>query len=69
MGWKPKSLCKQPTGAYDEGEDIQYFADEPDSWIATRSSSFVIFFPEDAHMPLISSGQLHKVVVKITTSW
>ena len=69
MGWKPKSLCKNPTGAYDEGEDIQYFADEPDSWIATKSGSFVIFFPEDAHMPLISSEQLHKVVVKITTAW
>jgi YhcH/YjgK/YiaL family protein len=69
MGWKSKSLCKNPTGAYDPEEDIQYFADVPDAWIATHSGSFVIFFPEDAHMPLISSGQLHKVVVKITTSW
>jgi len=65
MGWKPKSLCKNPTGAYDQEEDIQYFADEPDAWITTKSGFFVIFFPEDAHMPLISSGQLHKVVVKI----
>jgi YhcH/YjgK/YiaL family protein len=68
MGWKPKSLCKKPTGAYDKGEDIQYFADEPDAWIETKSGSFVIFFPDDAHMPLISSGQLHKVVVKIAIS-
>lgn len=65
MGWKPKSLCKNPTGAYDPEEDIQYFTDEPDSWIATKSGFFVIFFPEDAHMPLISSGQLHKVVIKV----
>jgi len=68
MGWKPKSLCKNPTGAYDEGEDIQYFADEPDTWVATNSGVFVIFFPEDAHIPLIASGQLHKVVVKILAS-
>ncbi len=68
MGWKSKSLCKNPTGAYDPQEDIQYFADEPDAWIATKSGSFVIFFPEDAHMPLISSGQLHKVVVKIAAA-
>ncbi|HNZ64881.1 MAG TPA: YhcH/YjgK/YiaL family protein [Smithella sp.] len=68
MGWKPKSLCKKPTGAYDAGEDIQYFADEPDSWVATKRGSFVIFFPEDAHMPLIASGQLHKVVVKIAAA-
>ena len=68
MGWKAKSLCKNPASAYDPAEDIQYFADEPDVWIATQSGSFVIFFPEDAHMPLISPGQLHKVVVKIAVA-
>lgn len=68
MGWKPKSMCKKPTCAYDQEEDIQYFADEPDAWISTKSGSFVIFFPEDAHMPLISSGQIHKVVVKVAVA-
>lgn len=68
MGWKPKSFCKNPTSAYDPEEDIQYFADEPDAWIATQPGAFVISFPEDAHMPLISSGQLHKVVVKIAVA-
>ena len=68
MGWKPKSLCKQPAGAYDHATDMQFFADEPDAWLATQSGAFVIFFPEDAHMPLISSGQLHKVVVKVAVT-
>jgi biofilm protein TabA len=65
MGWKPKSLCKKPAGKYDQKTDEQLFADKPDAWISTVSGAFVIFFPEDAHMPLISSGQLHKVVVKV----
>lgn len=65
MGWKPKSLCKKPAGKYDEKNDEQIFMDEPDAWISTQRGAFVIFFPEDAHMPLISSGQIHKVVVKI----
>lgn len=65
MGWKPKSLCSQPVGEYDPKSDIQFFADEPDAWISTKCGAFAIFFPEDAHMPLISSGQLHKVVVKV----
>lgn len=65
MGWKPKSLCKQPTQEYDEKKDIQFFADKPNAWLATESGAFAIFFPEDAHMPLISSGQIHKVIVKI----
>ncbi len=65
MGWRPKATCKLPSGAYDKETDLQFFADVPDAWLATRRGAFAIFFPEDAHMPLISSGKLHKVVVKI----
>ena len=57
MGWKPKSMCNQPSGEYDQKADI-----------ATKSGAFVIFFPEDAHMPLISSEQIHKVVVKVAVA-
>jgi biofilm protein TabA len=68
MGWKPKSLCNQPTQDYDEKTDLQFFADKPDAWLATESGAFAIFFPEDAHMPLISRGEIHKVVVKIAAA-
>ncbi len=65
MGWRPKSLCKQPSGKYNPETDLQFFMDDPVAWLPTQSGSFAIFFPEDAHMPLISSGQIHKVIVKI----
>jgi len=65
MGWKPRSLCKHPFGKYDPKNDEQIFTDEPDAWISAQSGTFVIFFPEDAHMPLISSEPIHKVIVKI----
>jgi biofilm protein TabA len=68
MGWRPKLSCEEPTGRYDEESDLQLFADTPDAWLATQSGAFAIFFPEDAHMPLISSGQIHKVVVKIAVN-
>jgi len=68
MGWKPKSSCKHPTDEYDPETDIQFFSDEPDSWLSTGSGVFAIFFPEDAHMPLISLGQIHKVVVKVAAN-
>ena len=68
MGWKPKSLCKKPAGKYDQKNDEQIFMDEPDAWISVQSGAFAIFFPEDAHMPLISSGQIHKVVVKVAVA-
>jgi biofilm protein TabA len=65
MGWKPKSLCRRPAGEYNPTSDFQVFADEPDAWVTVKSGTFAIFFPEDAHMPLISSGNIHKVVVKV----
>ena len=65
MGWKAKSLCAQPSKEYDEKTDVQLFKDNPDVWLSITCGIFAIFFPEDAHMPMISSGQLHKVVVKV----
>jgi biofilm protein TabA len=68
MGWKPRSLCREPTRGYDQKKDLQFFADQPDAWLATEKGAFVIFFPEDAHMPLISQEDIHKVVVKIAAT-
>lgn len=65
MGWKPASRCLQPSTTYDPKADFQLFRDEPDAWVSTAPGAFAIFFPEDAHMPLISPGRLHKVVVKV----
>lgn len=68
MGWKPAMACKNPAGEYDQEKDIQFFTDKPDAWFSTAPGAFAIFFPEDAHMPLIGSGQLHKVVVKVSVN-
>ncbi|MFK5893182.1 MAG: YhcH/YjgK/YiaL family protein [Pseudomonadota bacterium] len=65
MGWKPRLLCHQLSKEYNQTTDLQFFADEPDLWLAIKSGSFALFFPEDAHMPLISSEKIHKVIVKI----
>ena len=68
MGWKPGSSCKHPSTAYDQMADIQYFADEPDAWVPVRSGTFAVFFPEDAHQPLVSTETIHKVVVKVAVN-
>lgn len=65
MGWKSLTSCKHPAGEFDKESDIQFFGDDPDVWLPVKPGFFVIFFPEDAHMPMISEGQLHKVVVKV----
>jgi YhcH/YjgK/YiaL family protein len=65
MGWKPLAECRAPATDYDAARDIRFFDDAPSSWIATPAGSFCLFFPDDAHAPLVSSGMIRKVVVKI----
>jgi biofilm protein TabA len=65
MGWKPVAGCVDPATDYDAARDIRFFNDVPSSWVATPPGSFCLFFPEDAHAPLVSTGMIHKVVVKI----
>jgi biofilm protein TabA len=65
MGWKPLADCHNPIGDYSAEMDIRFFHDEPASWIATPPYAFCIFFPEDAHAPLVGTGNICKVVFKI----
>ena len=65
MGWKPLAECTDPATDHDSVRDIRFFNDAPASWIATPPGSFCVFFPDDAHAPLVSSGMIRKVVVKI----
>ncbi len=65
MGWKPTADCKSIDTEYDDEKDIMFFKDSPDSWTPVPAGSFVIFFPQDAHAPLVGSGQIHKAVLKI----
>lgn len=65
MGWKPLADCHQPVSEYSSASDIQFFHDAPDAWIATPENSFCLFFPDDAHAPLVSSHHIHKIVFKI----
>jgi len=65
MGYRAKKTCHKSNDEYSQKNDVQFFEDAPSSWCATSSGSFAIFFPEDAHMPLIADEMLHKVVVKV----
>lgn len=65
MGWKPTSACTLVDTAYNADKDIEFFKDEPDRWTKVPAGSFVIFFPQDAHAPLVSNEEIHKAVLKI----
>jgi biofilm protein TabA len=65
MGWKPTAACVMSDVSYDPEKDIEFFKDVPDRWTPVPTGSFAIFFPIDAHAPLVSTGRIHKAVLKI----
>src|SRR3990170_2294918 len=65
MGWKPLADCHNPVSCYSAEKDIRFFHDAPASWIATPPGAFCIFYPEDAHAPLVGEGIIRKVIFKI----
>ena len=65
MGWKPLADCYNPVSEHSVEKDIGFFHDAPASWIATPPDHFCIFFPEDAHAPLVGEGPIRKVIFKI----
>jgi len=68
MGWKALSDCTQPVSDYSMEKDIQFFHDAPENWIAPPPGAFCIFFPEDAHAPLVGNDNIRKVIFKIAVS-
>ena len=65
MGWKGLADCVDPVTDYNAEKDIRFFHDTPATWIATPPGAFCIFFPEDAHAPLVSTGSIRKAIFKI----
>lgn len=65
MGWKPLADCYNPVSEHSMEKDIGFFHDAPASWVSVPPDHFCIFFPEDAHAPLIGTGQIRKVIFKI----
>lgn len=65
MGWKALQDCVAPVADFNPVKDIQFFQDAPDNWLSTPPGAFCIFFPSDAHAPLVSDGQIRKVILKI----
>lgn len=65
MGWKAASDCREVLSPYDKEKDIGFFADEPAVWLPVQAGTYAIFFPEDAHAPMVSNGEIHKIILKV----
>lgn len=70
FGWRSRESCLRPQGEFDPERDILFYDDRPSGLVTVNAGEFVIFFPEDAHAPLIAppdSGQpgSRKAIVKV----
>ena len=68
MGWKPLCDCREPVAEYSDKRDIRFFFDAPASWVTVPAGAYCVFFPEDAHAPLVGTGSIRKVVLKIAVN-
>lgn len=69
MGWAPLQACREVSVPYDPGKDILFFRNAPEQFLPVRPGQLVVFFPEDAHAPLLGDGQtVRKLVVKVRVS-
>jgi YhcH/YjgK/YiaL family protein len=65
FGWSYRPDCKTVKTEYNPEKDILFYADKPDTFVEIKPEQMVILFPEDVHMPLVGSGEIKKVVVKV----
>lgn len=66
IGWSPLEACRTEAVPYDPIKDIVFFRDAPAALIAVTAGHLAIFFPEDAHAPLIGDGSsVKKQVIKV----
>ncbi|EGC85213.1 YhcH/YjgK/YiaL family protein [Prevotella denticola CRIS 18C-A] len=65
MGWTPMSRLGIPDIAYHPDTDCGFYTQEAKEYFKVRPGQFVLFFPEDAHAPVIGEGRQRKLVGKI----
>jgi len=65
IGWRPLSLCTQMHTPFNAEKDYMLYSDASLDWNILPPQHFMIFFPQDAHAPLVGTGAVRKVVVKV----
>lgn len=57
FGWKERVDCQCPREPYNPDKDIIFYTDAPDTYFTLQPEQFVIFFPGDAHAPLVQTPE------------
>ncbi len=65
IGWRALRNCAGIRTPYDDEKDLITFIDSPAFWSLLTPGTFAIYFPEDAHAPMVSDGVVRKAVAKV----
>ena len=65
FGWLPAEKLKTVQIPFKEDTDFSFFTDKTSSYIDMEPGDFIIVYPEDGHSPIIGTGKIRKLVVKI----
>lgn len=65
FGWKSAKRLEKSAGEYDSENDFELFNDSATTYFTIAPGEFAIFLTEDAHAPLIGTGELKKIIFKI----
>lgn len=65
MGWRNRAECRDVAIPYAADRDIVFYNDKPSMYITLKPNQVAVFFPNDAHAPLIGEGMIRKVVFKV----
>ena len=65
IGWKAIEDLKEEVQAYDKEKECALYSDRPTTFIDLKPGEFAIFFPEDAHAPVIGEGKVRKLIAKV----
>ena len=65
MGWSPINKLGRPDIPYDEARDCGLYFKPAQTYFTVSPNEFTIFFPEDAHAPIIGEGTQRKLIGKL----
>ena len=65
MGWTALSDLGKPDIAYNPTTDCGFYKQAAKEYLKVEPGQFTVFFPEDAHAPIIGEGLQRKLVGKI----
>lgn len=64
-GWSERCNCHSPREEFNRERDVQFFTDTPQTFFSLNERQFAIFFPEDAHAPMLGEGNVRKLIFKL----